>query len=627
MAFQDFDQISQRRQAARKQKIRKRVIAAVVSSVVILLLAAACIGVILYKNNQKTASGPKTSIHPPPAAPKPINAAEREVKTACAGTDYTKTCEESLLKTIHNNASVQPKDILKASFAVASEEINKAIKKASDFKFDSPFKKAALEDCLVLLNDAIEELNSSVSSIEGMDLAEISTQTPDINNWLSAVLSYQETCVDGFPEGKEKAAMEKLLKSGKELGSNALAMVSQVFGILSKFQGRGGERKLLGLDGEGYPTWMSRENRRMLKADASVYTPNVTVAKDGSGNFTTISAALNAMPKKYTGRYVIYVKEGVYQENVVVNKTMVNVTMYGDGSQKSIVTGSKNYVDGVPTFQTATFAVLGDGFLAQSIGFRNTAGPEKHQAVALRVQADRSIFVNCRMEGYQDTLYVQTHRQFYRSCYITGTIDFIFGDAAAVFQNCMMYVRKPMESQKNIVTAQGRIDKRQTTGIVIQNCHILADDKLEPEKRNFKSYLGRPWKEYSRTVIMETQIGDLIEPEGWLEWNGDFALSTLYYAEFSNKGAGANTSGRVKWPGYKVIKRDEAMKFTVGPFLQVTDQQAEIKKMDSSNDTFKSANFDGLEQQEGKKSFESVEIFDSIKSDESEEEEEYMKDA
>ncbi|KAK6147534.1 hypothetical protein DH2020_018446 [Rehmannia glutinosa] len=518
MAFQDFDQISQRRQAARKQKIRKRIIAAVVSSVVILLLAAACIGVILYKNNQKTASGPKTSIHPPPAAPKPINAAEREVKMACAGTDYTKTCEESLLRTIHNNASVQPKDILKASFAVASEEINKAIKKASDFKFDSPFKKAALEDCLVLLNDAIEELNSSVSSIEGMDLAEISTQTPDINNWLSAVLSYQETCVDGFPEGKEKAAMEKLLKSGKELGSNALAMVSQVFGILSKFQGRGGERKLLGLDGEGYPTWMSRENRRMLKADASLYTPNVTVAKDGSGNFTTISAALNAMPKKYTGRH----------------------------SQ----------------------TVLGDGFLAQSIGFRNTAGPEKHQAVALRVQADRSIFVNCRMEGYQDTLYVQTHRQFYRSCYITGTIDFIFGDAAAVFQNCMMYVRKPMESQKNIVTAQGRIDKRQTTGIVIQNCHILADDKLEPEKGKFKSYLGRPWKEYSRTVIMETQIGDLIEPEGWLEWSGDFALSTLYYAEFSNKGAGANTSGRVKWPGYKVIKRDEAMKFTVGPFLQ-----------------------------------------------------------
>ncbi|KAL2491979.1 putative pectinesterase/pectinesterase inhibitor 13 [Abeliophyllum distichum] len=126
--------------------------------------------------------------------------------------------------------------------------------------------------------------------------------------------------------------------------------------------------------------------------------------------------------------------------------------MYGEGSQKSIITDSKNFVDGVPTFQTATFAALGEGFMAQSLGFRNTAGPEKHQPVALRVQADRSVFLHCRMEGYQDTLYSQTHRQFYRSCYITGTVDFIFGDAAAIFQNCMIYVRKPMDNQQNIVT-------------------------------------------------------------------------------------------------------------------------------------------------------------------------------
>lgn len=206
--------------------------------------------------------------------------------------------------------------------------------------------------------------------------------------------------------------------------------------------------------------------------------------------------------------------------------------------------------------------------MAQSLGFRNTAGPEKHQAVALRVQADRSIFVNCRMEGFQDTLYAQTHRQFYRSCYITGTVDFIFGDAAAIFQNCMIYVRRPMDNQQNIVTAQGRIDKRETTGIVLQNCRILADDKLEPEKEKFKSYLGRPWKEYSRTIVMESEIGDLIQPEGWMEWEGDFALKTLFYGEFNNKGAGASTAGRVKWPGVKVLKKEEAAKFTAEPFLQ-----------------------------------------------------------
>lgn len=213
-------------------------------------------------------------------------------------------------------------------------------------------------------------------------------------------------------------------------------------------------------------------------------------------------------------------------------------------------------------------AAIGDGFMAQSLGFRNTAGPEKHQAVALRVQSDRSIFLNCRMEGYQDTLYAQTHRQFYRGCYITGTIDFIFGDAAAIFQNCNIYIRKPMDNQKNIVTAQGRADKRQTTGTVLQNCHIMADEKLTPEKAKFKSYLGRPWKEYSRTIIIETEIDDIIDPEGWLPWEGSFALKTLYYAEYNNKGPGADLKGRVKWPGLKVIKKDEAMKYTVGPFLQ-----------------------------------------------------------
>ncbi|KAL7133320.1 hypothetical protein ABFS83_12G132700 [Erythranthe nasuta] len=581
MAFQDFDLISQRRQQEKKQKLRRRLTIAAVSVVTLLLLAAATICVLVYQKNehvtteQNTKASPATpsSSSSAAGATKPttvasVNVAEKAVKTVCASTDYKQTCEDSLLKAVKDNHTAQPQDILRASFAAAAAEIDDVIKKAAALKFDDPFKKAAFNDCMVLLKDAKEELNTSISSVAGKDLTKISTLKPEINNWLSAVLSYQQTCIDGFPEGEEKTSMQKMLKTFRELGSNALAIVSQVSSILSGF-GDEAHRKLVSVDDGEFPTWVSNDLRRLLKAGGPTkFTPNVTVAKDGSGDFTTISKALGAMPKKYSGRYVIYVKEGVYDESVTVTKEMENVTMYGDGSQKSIITGKKNYVDGVPTFQTATFAALGDGFMAQSLGFRNTAGPEKHQAVALRVQADRSIFVNCRMEGYQDTLYAQTHRQFYRSCYITGTVDFIFGDAAAVFQNCLIYVRKPMDNQQTIVTAQGRIDKRETTGIVIQNCRILADDKLEPEKAKFRSYLGRPWKEYSRTVVMETEIGDFIEAEGWMEWSGDFALKTLFYAEYNNKGAGASTTGRVKWPGCKVIKKEDAVKFSVGPFLQ-----------------------------------------------------------
>ncbi|KAL0346821.1 UNVERIFIED_CONTAM: putative pectinesterase/pectinesterase inhibitor 13 [Sesamum calycinum] len=567
MAFQDFDQISQRRQLERQQRFKRRLLIAVSSIFFVLLVAASAFCVVKYIKNQDAAARKQKDSQSP--GPSEVSAAEEEVKAVCASTDYKQTCEDSILKAVAKNSSPQPKDIVKASFTVASDEINRVLKQASALKYSDKFKQAALEDCLVLLNDAVDELNRSISSGQGTDKAALSAKMPDINNWLSAVLSYEQTCIDGFPEGEEKAAMKKLLTNAKEHGSNALAIVSNVFSIFATVKGSGAsQRKLLGLDVDGYPTWMSLENRRNLGADTSKLTPNITIAKDGSGNYTTISEALDAMPKTYKGRYVIYVKEGVYDETVVVKKTMVNLTIFGDGSQKSVVTGSKNYADGAPTFRTATFAVLGEGFLAQSIGFKNTAGPEKLQAVALRVQADHAIFVNCRMEGYQGTLFAQAHRQFYRSCYITGTIDFIFGDAAAVFQNCMLYVRKPVHVQQNTVTAQARLDKRQTTGFVIQNSHILADDKLEPEKDKFKSFLGRPSKEYSRTIIMETQIGDLIQPAGWLEWNGNFALNTLYYAEFNNKGAGANTDERVKWPGFKVIDKKEAVNFTVGPFLQ-----------------------------------------------------------
>lgn len=203
------------------------------------------------------------------------------------------------------------------------------------------------------------------------------------------------------------------------------------------------------------------------------------------------------------------------------------------------------------------------------MGFTNTAGPEGHQAVALRSQSDMSAFYNCRIDGYQDSLYVQTHRQFYRNCVISGTVDFIFGDAAAVIQNCLIIVRRPMPNQQNTITAQGRTNRFESTGIVIQNCRIVPEQKLFPARFQIPTFLGRPWKEYSMTVIMESMLGDFIQPAGWMPWQGTFALDTLFYREFANRGPGANTARRVNWRGYKVMtNRNEALPFTAGPFLQ-----------------------------------------------------------
>lgn len=213
--------------------------------------------------------------------------------------------------------------------------------------------------------------------------------------------------------------------------------------------------------------------------------------------------------------------------------------------------------------------VLGEGFIARSMGFKNTAGPDKHVAVAVRNQGDQSMFQNCRFEGYQGTLYAQTHRQIYKSCVILGTVDFIFGDAAALFQNCLITVRKPQDNQQNVITAQERIDKFETTAFVLQNCQIVPDDSLKEVKSDqVKSYLGRPKKEYSRTILMQSDIEDFISPEGWLAMDGDFGIKTLYFAEYDNKGPGSNMDSRVKWPGWREIKRDEAARFTAGTFLR-----------------------------------------------------------
>ena len=220
------------------------------------------------------------------------------------------------------------------------------------------------------------------------------------------------------------------------------------------------------------------------------------------------------------------------------------------------------------TFFFAYAGVRGNGFIAKDISFVNDAGPTKHQAVALRSGSDLSAFYRCSFESYQDTIYVHSHKQFYRECNIYGTVDFIFGDAAAVFQNCSLYARRPNPNQRITYTAQGREDPRQPTGISIINCKILAAPDLVPVKTDFKAYLGRPWQLYSRTVIIKSFIDDLVDPAGWLQWKDDFALDTLYYGEYMNEGPGSNMTNRVKWPGFKRIETAvEATQFTVGPFI------------------------------------------------------------
>ncbi|PON60164.1 Pectinesterase, Tyr active site [Parasponia andersonii] len=212
---------------------------------------------------------------------------------------------------------------------------------------------------------------------------------------------------------------------------------------------------------------------------------------------------------------------------------------------------------------------MGDGFIARDITFVNSAGPAKHQAVALRVGSDRSVVFRCSILGYQDTLYTHSKRQFYRETDIYGTVDFIFGNSAVVFQSCNIFSRKPASSGlRNFVTAQGRSSPDQNTGISIHNCRISAASDLAPVKSSYETYLGRPWKQYSRTVIMESFLDDSISPAGWSSWSGGFGLKTLFYGEYMNTGPGASTGRRVNWAGYHAsLTAPQANSFTVAGFI------------------------------------------------------------
>ncbi|OMP03821.1 Pectinesterase, catalytic [Corchorus olitorius] len=447
------------------------------------------------------------------------------------------------------------------------------------FQLKNNLVLGAMNDCMELLDDTIELLSNVINrstntnpSIHTFD---------DVQTWLSAALTNQETCIQSLQS--HKLIMSTYSENTSLLGSLAHNLVHYITNSLalhvSSMKPEGSRRRLLLSSDSNFPTWASKSERKLLEASVEeIVGWNKTnssikvavVAKDGSGTHKTIGEAVFGLLLKdgNNGRTVIHVKAGTYHENLKFSTKQKNVMLIGDGKGKSVIVSDRNSEEGWTTFQSATVAAMGDGFIARDITFVNNAGAAKHQAVALRVGADRSVVFRCSVIGYQDTLYTHSKRQFYRETDIYGTVDFIFGNSAVVLQNCNIYVRKSGSFQDNFVTAQGRSSPYQNTGISIHNCKIGAASDLVPFKSKVKTFLGRPWKQYSRTVVMQSFLDDCINPSGWSPWSGNSGLKTVYYGEYMNSGPGASTSGRVKWAGYHPsLTSLEAQAFTVAGFI------------------------------------------------------------
>ncbi|KAJ7951430.1 Pectinesterase [Quillaja saponaria] len=545
-------------------KKKKKILLALFATI---FLVAAIIGIVTGVNSHKNSGDNAES-----------SASHAILKTSCNSTFYPELCY-SAISTSATKVTSQ-KDVLEISLNLTTTAVQHNFftieKLLAKRKGLTKREKIALHDCLETTDETLDELHKAGEDLhEYPDKKSLTQHAEDLKTLISAAITNQETCLDGFShdeaDKKVRKGLEKGQKHVEKMCSNALAMIKNMTDTdIANYEMKMGrklkEEVVDHEDGIKWPEWLSARDRRLLQA--GIVIADVVVAADGSGDFMTVSAAVAAAPVKSSKRYVIRIKAGVYRENVDVPKTKTNIMFLGDGRTTTIITASRNVVDGSTTFNSATVAVVGEQFLARDITFENTAGPSKHQAVALRVGADLSAFYRCDFLAFQDTLYVHSNRQFFVGCIIAGTVDFIFGNSAVVFQDCDIHARRPNSGQKNMVTAQGRTDPNQNTGIVIQKSRIGATSDLEPVKKNFPTYLGRPWKEYSRTVIIQTEISDVINPAGWHEWDGDFALDTLFYGEYQNTGAGAGTSGRVNWRGFQVITDDAvAESFTPARFI------------------------------------------------------------
>lgn len=266
-----------------------------------------------------------------------------------------------------------------------------------------------------------------------------------------------------------------------------------------------------------------------------------TVAQDGSGDFTTVQEAINAVPDfRKANRTTILIRKGNYKEKVIIPECKINLSLIGeDGAvitYDDYASKLKRFGEEKSTSGSASCYIYAPDFIAENLTFENSAGPVG-QAVACFVSGDRAIFRKCRFLGNQDTLYTYGYptRQYYEDCYIEGTVDFIFGKATAVFNRCDIHSRG-----KGYVTAPATPEDSRY-GYVFHDCRLTAADGVENVP------LSRPWRPYAQAVFINCELGKHISPAGWDNWGKASNEQTVNYAEYNSKGPGANPTARAPY--------------------------------------------------------------------------------
>ncbi len=297
---------------------------------------------------------------------------------------------------------------------------------------------------------------------------------------------------------------------------------------------------LASLEWEGLP----KEKRRFAEPRELV------VAQDGTGDYTTIAEALEAVRAFMDFDVKIYIKKGIYKEKLVVPSWVQHIELIGEDVQNTIITHADHAnMNHMGTFRTYTVKVEGNYITFRNITIENNA-PRLGQAVALHTEGDCLRFINCRFLGNQDTVYtgVEGTRLYFENCYIEGTTDFIFGPSTAWFEGCTIH------SKANSYITAASTPKDIEYGYIFNKCKLTATAGVD------KVYLGRPWRPYAYTIFMNCELGKHIVGAGWDNWRDAKNEKTARYAEYHNSGEGAKVDNRVKWA--KQLSDKEAEKIT-----------------------------------------------------------------
>jgi pectinesterase len=282
---------------------------------------------------------------------------------------------------------------------------------------------------------------------------------------------------------------------------------------------------------------------------------DAVVAADGSGQFQSLQAAILAAPTATRERpWIIYVKAGTYHERLYVQREKRFLALVGEDASRTVVTFDLHAFlpgpDGRPisTFRTPTAQIDADDFTAENITFENPAGTEGRQALAVRVDGERVAFRGCRFVGWQDTVLLARGRQYFEGCFVSGSVDFIFGGSAAFFERSSIHARGD-----GYITAASTPQEQQH-GFVFHGCRIIGEPGVT-------TWLGRPWRAFASVVFLDTEMSDVVRPEGWNNWDRPLREKTVRYGERGSSGPGASEGARVAWA--RRLTGEEASRLTV----------------------------------------------------------------